>query len=211
VQTKKGEAAVGHEGSHGITTPRGFPGLCVLCKGRESEQRAPTKHNEQGLEHILPELLGHSLSPVSQPMSMTKTVACNRSGMILSRLCVVASFLALVGCGGGGSGSQLPPPPPPEIFSVTVSPETAQLFTSKGQLFTAKVTGSGAFNPGVSWSVNGISGGNSTVGTIVGGQYIAPTTSPNPSPGTVTIEATSVEDSTVFGSAVVTVCFFSLN
>ena len=127
--------------------------------------------------------------------------------MFLS-LSILACLCAPSGCGGGGgsSGSQQPPPPP-EINSVIVSPDTAQLFTGSSQLFTAQVTGTGAFNPSVTWSVNGINGGNSTFGTIVNGQYTAPATQPNPSD--VSITATSVESplsststAMVFGTAV---------
>ncbi len=131
---------------------------------------------------------------------MRNAIAFNRWPN-LTGLCVVASFLALVGCGGGGS--QSPPPPPPAITSVTVSPTSVQLFTAKSQLFTAQVKGTGAFNPSVNWSVNGINGGNATVGTIVGGQYTAPATPPNPS--TVTITAASVETPQMFGDSTATV------
>jgi len=86
---------------------------------------------------------------------------------------------------------------------VTVSPGAAQLITGNSQLFTAQVKGTGAFNASVNWSVNGVNGGNATVGTIVGGQYTAPATPPNPS--SVTIKATSVQDSTVFGTSTATV------
>src|SRR5580700_9746634 len=108
---------------------------------------------------------------------MRKAVACGRSPN-LSRLCVIVSFLALVGCGGGGSGSPPPPPPPPTITSVTVSPATVQILTGASQLFTVKVTGTGAFDPSVTWFVNGNIGGTSTYGTIVGGQYVAPAVPP---------------------------------
>ena len=133
---------------------------------------------------------------------MRNTIASNRSPT-LAGLCVVASFLALVGCGGGGSGSQTPPPPPPEVDNVAVSPATAQLFTSKTQSFTAQVTGTGAFNASVTWAVNGVNGGNSIVGTIVAGQYTAPATLPNPS--SVTITAASVQDPAVYGTSTATV------
>ena len=75
-------------------------------------------------------------------------------GTKISYFCAVASFLALAGCGGGGAGFQ-PPPPPPQVTSVTVSPTTIQIQTGGSQLFTAQVTGTGAFNPSVTWSVNG--------------------------------------------------------
>jgi len=104
----------------------------------------------------------------------------------------------LVGCGGSGPAFQVAPPPP-QVFSVTVSPSSTQLFTTKTQLFTAQVTGTGAFNEAVTWSVNGVSGGNSSIGTIVGGQYTAPASPPNPS--NVSITATSVQNPSVSGSS----------
>lgn len=117
----------------------------------------------------------------------------------LSCLCVIALVLALVGCGGGGSGSQSLPP---QVTGVNVSPGNVQLFTGKSQLFTAQVTGTGAFNPSVTWSVNGINGGNATVGTIVGGEYTAPATAPA---NDVTITAASVETPQIFADATVIV------
>ena len=130
---------------------------------------------------------------------MRNAIAFNRSPT-LTCLCVVASFLALVGCGGGGSQSPPPPPPPPpEITGVSVTPNSAYVLTGASQLFTAQVTGTGAFNASVTWSVEGVNGGNSTFGTIVGGEYTAPAVLPTPSG--VTITATSVQDSYAFNSA----------
>jgi hypothetical protein len=117
----------------------------------------------------------------------------------LSCICVFAFVVALVGCGGGGSGSQSPPP---QITGVTLSPGNVQLFTGNSQLFTAQVTGTGAFNPSVTWSVNGINGGDTTVGTIVGGEYTAPATAPA---NNVTITAASVETPQIFADATVIV------
>ena len=135
---------------------------------------------------------------------MRKAIRCGRPPS-LSGLCVVASFLSLVGCGGSGSsGVQPPPPPPPPVVtSVTVSPGTAQVAASSTLSFTAQVAGTGAFSSSVTWAVNGVNGGNSTVGTIVNGQYGAPATPPNPA--NVTITATSVEDPTKLGSSTATI------
>ena len=69
------------------------------------------------------------------------------------------------------------------------------------QTFTAMVTG--ALNLSVTWTVNGVAGGNSTIGTIAAnGAYTAPLTLPTPN--TVTVTATSVEDPTKSSSATVT-------
>ena len=133
--------------------------------------------------------------------ALNQWIRCPHLGLRFSSLCAVAAFLALTGCGGGGSGSQ-PPPPPPEVTSVTVSPSTIQIQTGASQLFTAQVNGTGAFNPSVTWSVEGVNGGNSTFGTIVGGSYTAPPVLPTQYG--VTITATSVEQPSIFSEAGVT-------
>ena len=86
--------------------------------------------------------------------------------------------------------------------SVTVSPTTASVAVNGTQQFAVTVTGgtSGA----VTWSVNGISGGNSTVGTISSsGLYTAPASIP--SSGAVTVTATSQDSSSASASANVTI------
>ncbi|MGA2979868.1 MAG: PQQ-binding-like beta-propeller repeat protein [Terriglobales bacterium] len=70
-------------------------------------------------------------------------------------------------------------------------------------MFTAQVTGTGSFSTGVTWSVQGVNGGNTTVGTIVAGQYTAPAVAPTPSNFTIT--ATSAQDTTKSGNSTVTV------
>ena len=58
------------------------------------------------------------------------------------------------------------------VAEVQVSPNQVQVYVNKSQQFTATVTG---VNSGVGWEVNGIPGGNSTLGTISSaGQYTAP-------------------------------------
>jgi hypothetical protein len=85
--------------------------------------------------------------------------------------------------------------------TVNVSPSTSTLPTNGTQQFTASVVGS--VNQSVTWSVNGIAGGNATVGTIsASGLYTAPTTAPG---GAVTVTATSVDDPLQSGSGTLTV------
>ncbi len=85
--------------------------------------------------------------------------------------------------------------------AVMVAPATAMVRTGNQQAFTAMVTG--ALNLSVTWTVNGVAGGNSTTGTIAAdGTYTAPLTLPTPN--TVTVTATSVEDPTRSSSATVT-------
>jgi hypothetical protein len=85
--------------------------------------------------------------------------------------------------------------------SVAVNPTSATVRTGRIQTFTATVTGAGN---GVTWSVNGINGGDTTVGTIdVNGAYIAPAAVP--SPATVTVRATSTESPAATANATVTI------
>jgi hypothetical protein len=128
----------------------------------------------------------------------------------LGRLLAVATIalLMLSGCGGGGAtapSQPLPlPPPPSTITSVSVTPSSASILIKATQQFTANVQGSGSFSKSVSWSVNDVPGGNTTVGTITNdGLYSAPITVPNPS--SVTVKAQSSQDATKVGTAPVTI------
>jgi len=90
----------------------------------------------------------------------------------------------------------LPPP-----IAVTVAPATASITTIQPQQFTATVANSQ--NPAVTWKVDGIQGGNANVGVIsAGGLYTPP-----PGEAAHSIAATSVQDPTKTGTAIVTVRF----
>lgn len=92
----------------------------------------------------------------------------------------------ILGCSGGGAAA--PPPPPPPSITVSVAPTSGSVALGNQLTFTATV--SNATDTSVSWSVNNIAGGNSTVGTISStGIYTAP--ADLPSPATVQITATS--------------------
>jgi hypothetical protein len=83
--------------------------------------------------------------------------------------------------------------------SVAVSPNSATLNIGQTQQFTATVLN--AQNTAVTWSVDGINGGNSSVGTITAqGLYTAPS-----APGTHNVVATSVQDPTKSDTAIVSV------
>ena len=100
-----------------------------------------------------------------------------------------------------GSGTTNPPPPTPGI-TVAVSPTSVTLAPGTAQNFGATVTGS--TNTSVAWSVNGIVGGNTTVGTITAaGLYTAPAAAP--SPATVTVRATSAASTSASAQASVTI------
>jgi uncharacterized protein YjdB len=81
--------------------------------------------------------------------------------------------------------------------TITLSPSTPTVDVGKTQQFTATVTG--ASDTTVTWSVNKIKGGNSTIGKISNtGLYTSP--GKVPTPNTVTVTATSVTDRTKFAS-----------
>jgi parallel beta-helix repeat protein len=83
-----------------------------------------------------------------------------------------------------------------------VSSSSSSVLLGSTQQFTATVTGTS--NTAVTWSVNGVSGGNSTVGTISStGLYTAPQDLPNPA--IVTIQATSQANSSASGNASLTI------
>lgn len=97
---------------------------------------------------------------------------------------------------------------------VNVSPNPATVPTGGAQVFTASVSGTGNPATSVTWSVSGIAGGNSTVGTIAssGGNtslYTAPAIPP--SPAVVNVTATSVADTSKTGSASVTITCAATN
>jgi hypothetical protein len=106
--------------------------------------------------------------------------------------------LFLTACGGGDSGNTTPPS---KTISVSVTPNTVTVAVNQMQQFTASVTNTS--NTSITWMVNGVMGGTSTVGTISSsGAYTAPGTVPS---GTITVSATSVADPTKSGTTTVTV------
>ncbi|MEQ1759952.1 MAG: hypothetical protein ABL986_16675, partial [Vicinamibacterales bacterium] len=85
------------------------------------------------------------------------------------------------------------PPPPVVTVSISISPSSASMRLRQNKTFTASI--SGTTNRAKIWKVNGIVGGNSSVGTISArGVYRAPNSVP--SGGVVLISATSVADPT---------------
>ena len=117
---------------------------------------------------------------------------------------VLLAVSTFVSCGGGDSGdiaASSPPPSPPPQIGVTVAPSAASISTIQMQPFTATVVNSQ--NPAVTWKVDGIPGGNSSVGVIAAdGLYTPPLTEASHS-----ITATSVADPSKSGAASVAVKF----
>jgi hypothetical protein len=124
-------------------------------------------------------------------VTLERQFRCSWFGSVLA----LGAILGLVGCAGNGATMG----PPPKVV-VTVAPQMAAVAaTSQTQQFTPTVTG--ATNTSVTWSVDTIAGGNSTVGIIDNtGIY-----SPPAAGGTHTITATSAADTSASGSANVAV------
>jgi len=104
--------------------------------------------------------------------------------------------LETVGCAGVSTT------PTPISVSVTISPILATVAAGGTQQFSAVVQNTS--NTAVTWQVNGVTGGNATVGTISSsGLYTAPGVVPNPA--TVTVTAVSQADATKSAAAQVTI------
>ena len=104
------------------------------------------------------------------------------------------------GCGGlASSGS---PQPPPASITVSLSPASVTISLGESQTFLATVNNS--TNIAVTWTVNGISGGNSTIGTIdTNGIYTSPTVLP--ASGPIVVQAVSNADPTKSATADITI------
>jgi hypothetical protein len=116
------------------------------------------------------------------------------------------SFIFLAGVGVSGLGSAgcgvASKTQPPIPVNVTISPISATVAAGGTQQFTATVQNTS--NTAVIWQVNGVTGGNATVGTISSsGLYAAPATVPSTT--TVTVAAVSQADPTKSASAQVTI------
>jgi hypothetical protein len=109
---------------------------------------------------------------------------------------LLLGLLAACGGGSGGGSTRLP------MVTVAVTPTAAMVPAGTPQTFQATVTGS--TNTSVSWEVNNVAGGNSTVGTITAlGAYTAPVTIP--SPAGVAITAISAANPADTGNATATI------
>jgi hypothetical protein len=117
---------------------------------------------------------------------------------VLFSLSILGIFL--IGCSGTNSSGQGSGGTTSTV-SLTLTPATATVVINQSAAFQATVTGS--TNTAVTWEVNSVVGGNSTVGTIAAGVYTAPAAVPNPA--TVTVTAIAQADTTKTRSASVLV------
>ena len=91
-------------------------------------------------------------------------------------------------------------------ITVSISPTGAAVVVGLDRQFTSTVNGT-MNTSAVTWAINGVAGGNSTLGTVDStGHYKAPAVPP---PGyIVTLSATSVEDPTVSASTTIYVIWY---
>jgi len=115
---------------------------------------------------------------------------------------------ALAGCGGSGGGSNYQPSYAGVNPTVTVAPATANVPSGGRQQFVVTVTNS--LYDTVTWEVNGVVGGNSTLGTIdVNGVYTAPLLAPSPAEATVTAVLNAADSFS--GTSIVTITSVAFN
>lgn len=123
----------------------------------------------------------------------------NLQGVLLL-LAGLATALMVCGCGASAPSTDSASGRA-SLASISVSPATASLAVGQTQQFAASVTST--INTAVTWSVDGVVGGNATVGTLSStGLYQAPVAS-----GTHQIMATSQEDATKSAQATVVVSY----
>ncbi len=126
-----------------------------------------------------------------------RNITAKIAGFGVPSICALLPLVLLVaGCAAGGGAA----PQPIAGVAVSITPKRAALtVTAQSQAFTAAVTGSATTS--VTWEVDTIPGGNTSVGTISSsGIYVPPST-----PGTHAVAARSVADSTVSASASVAI------
>jgi hypothetical protein len=114
-------------------------------------------------------------------------------------LAVWGAAAALAGCSGNTGGSGQNNGGSASGITLTLTPASATVVVSQSTAFQATVTGS--TNTAVTWEVNGITGGNSTLGTIASSVYTAPAAVP--SPASVTVTAVAQASASVSKSAAV--------
>ncbi len=120
----------------------------------------------------------------------------------LSLLLIILSTMAFVSCGGAGGGLSGSPDQPNQPISVTLN--TAAVTLDTGDTFQFRASVNNATDTTITWTVNDVVGGNSTVGTMsVDGLYTAPATVPSSNP--VTAKATSNADTSKSATATITV------
>jgi hypothetical protein len=124
-------------------------------------------------------------------------MANSRKRLLPTAACSVLLLLAGLQMACGGAAGNSNPPPVPLVPSVTVTAPVLSVAVNGSVQFSATVQNS---TMGVLWQVNGVAGGNSTVGTLsASGFYVAPAAVPNPA--IVTVAALLQSDTSIARSA----------
>jgi hypothetical protein len=221
-----GNTVVGTITSGGVyTAPSVVPNPAVVTV-RATSTASPTSSGTASVT-VLPQPTIASVAPSPVTVgSFTLTVdgAGFAAGSVVSfdGVALATSFVSSTKLTAGGAASAAKPSVPVVVntsdgatsntvfvdivaapaVSISVSPTSASVRVKQSRQFTATVQNTS--NTSVIWKVNGITGGNSTVGTIsASGLYRAPNSVPNPS--VVTVSATAAADQTKTASAAVTV------
>jgi serine protease len=190
-------------------TPGTFtPGMTVTLDG--SGSRAACSHTVSGYQWASSDSVNHPVTNATGPTtSVTAPVAGSFTVMLTvtddagktdpATVTVTPTAATTTAPATAGPSACLAAISVPSPVAVSVAPGSANVQTGTGtQSFTATVTGT--LNTAVTWQVNGVTGGNATVGTIsTSGLYSAPTVVP--SPATVTVTAVSAADTTKSGTA----------
>jgi hypothetical protein len=139
------------------------------------------------------------VAPSSGSITVQVTVT-DDAGLTDSAQVVVGATSATTAAPASAGNGTCPASVSPVVVAVT--PGSASLQTGAVQAFTAELTNT--TNTAVTWQVNGVAGGNGSIGTITSaGLYTAPASVS--STLTVTVTAVSAADSSRSGSAQVTV------
>jgi hypothetical protein len=160
----------------------------------------PAQMQSAYVEAVTTEGLSQLGAVPPSPASPSSQVNLPVTGIAL--LAASTDCFASVGLGYGTV--DIPPGAQTSAITVSVAPTSALVLLTETCQFTAALTG--ASSNGVVWSVNGVQGGNSGIGTISdSGLYTAPRTGPGYS---IAVAATSVQDPTKFASATVQLAQF---
>jgi len=142
--------------------------------------------------HVQPNTLHATSSAAGDRSSLKHVLASERrllgSPKMLLTSCLLIGLLS--GCGSGGNGGGAPIRP--TITSIVVSCSPTSINTNQTSTCTSRVSGTGNYSFGVTWTATG--------GKITTGGVFTPSTT-----AIATITATSTQDSTKSGSASVTV------
>jgi hypothetical protein len=119
--------------------------------------------------------------------------------------CMVAILLGAATIGLSAQESKIPaqmrsPQVVGIVTGVMIEPDHVVLVPGESRQFTGTVKGTGTFSATLKWSVNGVVGGNASLGTISSsGLYITP----YPAPAVIALRAASAADSSKLASATI--------